>query len=589
MTRSSNHNKLKKIGLFFVAAAVALSTDLFAAQIFQVTDFGAIPDDGQNDQKAIQLALNELSKTPGATLQFAPGTYHLDSSIAAEKDTATLLLRGGGDVVVDGTGAQMIIRNQRVGFLLIRECDGLTVRGFTIDFDPVPFALGRVTGVFPGEGSFVMETLSGYPRPDNAVFSGGKAWGYFIDPAVPGKLADGQNNVVFRESMTCVGGDLFRVQLGKDSGKLIRNLKPGTLATQLAREGQLFLAGDSSNLVFENITSYASASGHYVGSNVENIRVENCQALIKPGRYKGGNADGVHLQNVRGPIVVRGCTFEGISDDCVNLYQKPHYLLERRSSTEWRLSSLAEKYVPRTAAGTLRSGDTLQAYDSVTGVSFGRAKIKTFDPATGWAKLESGWNVPESSSGWKEIRIYADGFGSDFVIENNIFKDSRRYGIFLKGHRGVISGNRFIRLSSSAIYASNETGHEEGGFCGDVRIENNVIEDCGFESNFFSNEALGMITFQALKKPFVPVELKDLHRNITVSGNAIRGCPRGLMINCVAGLKIEDNSFEAMAAGRISGTFPAELKACTDVVEQRNNFIRPAELNSVVNSGTVDK
>ena len=96
MTRSSNHNKLKKIGLFFVATAVALSTDLFAAQIFQVTDFGAIPDDGQNDQKAIQLALNELSKTPGATLQFAPGTYHLDSSIAAEKDTATLLLRGGG-------------------------------------------------------------------------------------------------------------------------------------------------------------------------------------------------------------------------------------------------------------------------------------------------------------------------------------------------------------------------------------------------------------------------------------------------------------------------------------------------------------
>lgn len=568
------YDTIKRIGLAGVfAAAVFLAADLCAAPVLQVTDFGAVPDDGLNDQPAIQRALDELAKTPGATLQFAPGAYCLDTAAnTAEKDTATLLLRGAKDAVLDGTGVQMIVRNQRVGFLRIRGCNGLTVKGFTIDYDPVPFAMGRVTEVLPGEDAFIMETLPGYPRPDDVIFSGGASWGYFIDPKVPGKLADGQDNVVFRESMTCVTGDLFRVQLGKGGGSAIRNLLPGTLATQLAREGELFLSGDSFNLVFENITSYASASGHYVASNVENIRVENCRALIKPGRYKGGNADGVHLQNVRGPIVVRGCTFEGISDDCVNLYQKPHYLLESRNSTEWRISSLPDKYAPRAAAGTLRAGDTLHAYDPVKGVGYGRVKVKSFDPATGWAELESGWDMPEASQDWKDLRIYSDGFGSDFVIENNIFKDSRRYGIFLKSHRGRVSGNRFIRLSSSAIYAANDTGHEEGGFCGDLLIENNRIEDCGFERNFFSNQELGMMTFQALKKPFVPVEVKDLHRNITITGNTIRGCPRGLMLNCIAGLKIENNTFEPAAGGRNSGKFPVELKACTDVVEQQNSL-----------------
>jgi hypothetical protein len=561
---------------FAVTASLALcfAARFVSAAEFDAASFGAVPGDGKDDRPALQAALSKAAASAGSRLRIRPGVYHLDSAHPDKKEDAVLFLSKAKDLVIDGKGAEMIVRCAPVGFLRAMECDGLTVRGLTVDYDPTPFLVGEVLEVFPDEDAFAMRLLPGYPPADHPMFSGPGQWGYFLDPKVPGRLLDGMPNVVFREVMSVEGDGRVRVQLAKGAGGSIRSLRPGAFATQLARYNQFTLCHNSRRVRFEGITSYASTSGHFVASDVEDYRVENCRALIREGRHKGGNADGVHLQNVRGPIVIRGCTFDGISDDAVNLYQKPHYIIGRKGPTKWTFSSNPGAFAKRSGAGVFRVGDTLRAFDDTAGADYGSAKLVAYDPATGEGKLDAGWNVPEDPAAWAGICVYGDGFGSDFAIENNTFRHSRRYGLYFKSHRGRATGNRFVGLSSSAVFASNDTTHKEGGFCGGLVIADNEILDCGFEGNFLTNKTLGMITFEAIREPHRPIDLPALHRDITLRGNKIAGCPRGFVMANTEGLVIEGNTFTPAKDAAPPDEFPVTTRAC-DRVRAENNRVLP--------------
>ena len=60
-----------------------------AANVRQVRDFGAIPDDERDDTDAIQRALDALN--PGDTLVFAPGRYLMSRSLRVRREGVTLL------------------------------------------------------------------------------------------------------------------------------------------------------------------------------------------------------------------------------------------------------------------------------------------------------------------------------------------------------------------------------------------------------------------------------------------------------------------------------------------------------------------
>lgn len=526
-----------------VAAAGVLPLAAYA-QLFSAADFGAAPNDGKDDRVAIQSAIDAaLHAGAGSCLVVPPGTYDL-GGYSADNGSQMLTINGAHNFELSAEGAEFIIRNPQCGLIRITDSDGVILRAFSVDYDPLPFTVGRVTSVMPTEDAFVMRSLPGYPEPDDPVFSV-SSFGYFLDGDVPGRLLAGEDNVLFRTVMTHMKDGLYRIQLEAGSGFKLKNIKSGTLATQLARcdSTRIVALSNASHVLLEQITVYASAGGFCVGANLEEIRIENCQVLVRQGRLKGCNADGIHLQNARGPIVIRGNLIEGISDDCVNLYQKPHSISARKSPLEWTLSSVSGQQAERPGPGALRAGDLLHAYDGQHGVDYGRARLKTYNLATGVAVLETPWNIPDNSEVWKDVAVYSDGFGSDFTIENNTFQNSRRFGLYLKSCRGIVRNNRFTGLSSSAIYASNDVQYEEGGFCSDLLIESNEISNCGFDGNFLSNSRLGTITFEATKAPYRPAELHGLHRNITLRGNRITGCSRGFNLSGISGLDIEGSTF----------------------------------------------
>src|SRR5690606_27176374 len=83
-----------------------------------------------------------------------PGEHRLDAPIR---------LRGLSGFTLDGPGATLVFTTLRDGGLLITDCAELTLRGFTIDFDPLPFTQGTVASVDAEKREVIFELHDGYP------------------------------------------------------------------------------------------------------------------------------------------------------------------------------------------------------------------------------------------------------------------------------------------------------------------------------------------------------------------------------------------------------------------------------------------
>lgn len=560
---------------YITLACLALANLCPAAaepRLINVTDFGAIPNDGQDDRPALQQALDAARSHEGTVVLHVPaGIYHLD--LERKKANAyALIIRDTDGLTIEAEGAEFVVRSPISGFMRMTNSSNITLRGFTVDYDPLPFALGRVVENLPAENAFIIEPVAGYPEPDHWQFSDANGWGYFLDPdpRTPGKLAADLPNVVFERAMIRLPYGNFRIEFNQGVGRRLRGMQPGTLFTRIVKINQLFIADACSNLHFKNITSYASPSGHYVGNNSENVTIINCRALVREGRMKGGNADGIHFQNTRGPIIVRDSIIDGISDDGLNLYQKPHFVIERRGDREFRISARPQTFLGRPGAGAFSVGDRLHAFDDYSGECHGFAVIAEMDRASGWATMVADWDFPTDPEAWKTIGLYNDRFASDVEITGNTFSNSRRFGVYLKSHRAVVRQNSFINLSASGIVAMNDTGHSEGGFSHTVRIENNLIRNCGFSENFANNPHWHSISIFAQVKPHRLIDTPDLHTNFRIMGNRIIDSPRGMFLQSIDGLQVRNNRFQPAAGQPVPDAFPLEINASSNVVEENN-------------------
>ena len=52
---------------------------------------------------------------------------------------------------------------------MIQHCTNLTIRGLTIDYDPLPFTQGRIVKMSADKKVHEIELFDGYPRTDTII------------------------------------------------------------------------------------------------------------------------------------------------------------------------------------------------------------------------------------------------------------------------------------------------------------------------------------------------------------------------------------------------------------------------------------
>jgi hypothetical protein len=503
-------------------------TNMEIRTTLRVADFGAIPDDGHNDYPAVVAALDAAKKAPGPVqISFNPGVYHFasDTDKLTKKDGA-LPLFGLKDLVIEGNEAEIVINRAHMCFVYAQGCTNIIVRNFTVDYDPLPFTQGTIVGLDSSTASFTLELDEGFPDPTLPPFStpGFASFGMAKDPSGSGRMkADCPDHFMITRRVKL---DDRKVQLYVQNAAQLKPLERGDRFAINCRAGSICGAFQTENITLENVMAYAVPDCFAVGAELSQLNLLRCKAKLKEGRLIVSGADGIHVQSARVGPWIEGCEFEGLSDDCLNLYTIPNYVLEQTAPDRMKLS-FQER---------VRQGDQLLFFNPrkgevikiVTAQSVNADGVTLSEPVEGlMIRPEDGHKLQPpigsyADKGWKELdHIYnLNTCGNYFVIRNNYFHDGRRFGLFIKASNGLIESNRIERLSGVALSIFNIPHHPEGFWTRNVIINGNRFTNCGDENYKLPIDMRGYYwQWEEISWPF--------HRNIFFTNNQVEGtqCP----------------------------------------------------------------
>jgi hypothetical protein len=459
---------------------------------------------------------------------------------------AAVLLQNCTNLVIDGHDAELLIHRQDVSAFWAVSSTNLIVRNFSVDYDPLPFSQGTVQSVNAADGSFIFALQTGFPAPDDPFFSTYDSWGMLKDPMYPGRLKTNCPSFFYYRDVSFIESNVYRISLA--TAAQISNFSTGAVFVINRRSGSIARYQTSENITFDHLTAYASPSALFVGAQTSLLNVLNCRAVLKGDRLITSGADGVHCQAARIGPWVENCDFEGLSDDCLNIYGLPTYILSQDSSTQLTVR----------AQSPIQSGDRLVFFNpnegriiaDTTAASVSGNVLTLTDPITETLNIAPSGTVYDAS-GWRIYdHIYnEDAVGNYFVYRNNVMHDGRRYGMFIKAGSGLIESNRFEGLSSQGMCIANTPTWPEGLWAQNLIIRGNTVSECGYGDN----SPCVLIASKKLNSAGTgeAYSTSPMQKNIYLLNNEFSAFSgRALIVSGVDGLTAAGNEF---SSGSVSG------------------------------------
>ena len=534
--------------------------DVATAEEVNVCDFGAIPNDDGNDWEAIQQAFDYVQRKEGnVRLIFTPGKYRIEPTTASNR-THCFSLSGAQNFVVDFRLAELVICDPTIGLLNLKNCRHGVVCHAVVDYDPLPFTQGTIVSPNGGEGYLIYRINEDFPELDaEHLLQAPTCWATVKDPSDPRMLKPRARNLIpFRE----VGGKRWeKLADGTYRINVVPNyyaLQAGDPMVVIGRYNgrPTFTVADCERVTFDGNTLYAGPAGGHGISRSPEVAIINTRIQYREGRLLSQNADCVHANASKIGPWIESCVFEGQCDDAVNLKTQMLKILQAVSADTYLLSD-----EPQLA-------DVLWLFNPRDGELLGQARMLSVVSALGGClvKLDKSFSslrVGETADCDMFFNDYCSN--ESFVIRNNIFRNSRRYGLLIQATHGKIENNEFSGLSSSGIVMQNNAGWPEGFVPYQVAVSGNLIHDCGFEYTYVE-EALSPIVIRTntyieqTTAGYQPPKWKGV-RDIVIDNNIVRtNSEFGVSVSNAAGLRFANNRIEC------AGTEPFAIERCEDVV-----------------------
>lgn len=507
----------------------------------------------------LQNFINRQISAGEKTIIVPPGDYRV-----IPQNRVHLKLSRLTDVTLIMDGVEMVCTEttQAVG---IENCTNLTIRGLTIDYDPLPFTQGSIIEISPDRKSHIIQVDKGYPDASlaqvskHAVFSS------------DGMLKYGN---YYQFKLETLAGNRLKIsglEHTKDGGEQVGDqvvvgarYAPGGFSPHA-----VFCTGSKST-VLENITLYASPmfgffETHCDGSVYRNCRIDRrspeTDLAKRAPRLRSLNADAYHSKFARKGPQLLNCTAQWQGDDCVNICGAYHLVTEVDGDT---LRVLAKQDMD------IESGDPVELI-TVDGQRVSDAKVLSV------TSLGSVSGEEKERLGGLKLLTHTRGFltkayaikldrsvdlpfgsvigsmnrmGNGFAIKNCTFGNNRSRGILVKASNGEISGNRIEKCFMQAIKIAPEYQWLESGASCNLVISNNIVVDSGMEA--VQVHAFGEY---------------PVHENIQISGNTIRSdfIP-AIYIGGLAGGVVQNNLVERADGSKSDATIV--LEHCTHVTVQ---------------------
>lgn len=530
---------------------------------------GAAPDPPANLQALIDAAVAEGR----AQLVLPPGTYRLAPS--AER-RPHLLLRSARGLTIVADGVTVVCTEPEQAFKM-EGCEDVTVRGLTIDYDPLLYTQGVIVAVDPARHWFEVRLDAGYPDSAGAT---GRAIIY-----EPGTLRVKPDTwtrygAVLSQRDADGGGRIVRV----DDGRAIQDaVAVGDLVsvTRPTRTPHAVLLERCGGVTVQDVTVHGSTSFGFFESNAtRQNRYTGCRVVPGPPppgatapRLLTSNADAFHSKHAKVGPIVEECFFQRQGDDGIAINGDFGVVLAREAAggrqraADDGAAGGAGLIVTTRREPLFAPGDRLRGI-SRAGQVLPDAKVLVIEPveraggepvrsivAAHYPNLRRAENQftqayrvrLDRALPLKEGDLFScpDRNGSGFVVRNNRIENHRARGILVKASNGLIENNVIDGSSMAGIVLCPEPDYWlEADFSKDVVIRANTVRNTGYAARHANNLQAGAIAVVAVgAEPGKPWPAGG-HRNVRIEDNRIeRAVGANLVVTSASDVIIRGNRF----------------------------------------------
>ena len=503
---------------------------------FPVDAYGAHPGDACDDGPAIREAIRAATAAgPGSTVLFSPGRYMVDVSTTASHH---LTIQGANGLCLGGDGTELVFRNPAAGGFRFSDSEHCVIRDLTLDYEPVPFTQGAIVEVSRSADSFTIQIDDGYPSLDEPWFqTAPNRWGSVRERETR-MIKPSAMDHVFLESWRQVEEGLYKLLPQAEYKAVLNQVEVGDAFVYVARQGGGAVdIVASHHITVENVCVYAAPTQAVTLYKADSVAIRGLRVAIRPGtdRLNSTNSDGIHCQQARVGPLVEHCSFEGMSDDGINIYTVPNIVQQK----------LSESKVICTAACALREGDLVEVWDPVRGRLRGISHISKLSGLRGLYVVTFEEPMPDIRAGadyrTADHLYNRNACGEGFVIRDNLFQNHRRHGIYIKSGHGLIEGNTIRNVSGFGIVVANEPDWPEGPMSRDITIRNNTIDNVGYPGSYGMHRDGAAIQIKANRLGFGLAEWRG-QREILLEGNRITRWPTlGIYVGGARDVTLRDN------------------------------------------------
>lgn len=510
-------------------------------KLFNLKDFGAIPDDGIDDSEAFTLALNKCRENPGSTLIIPPGSYDYKNAKAMEfeykgingqygEDVQGYFFKPKGEYVIAlDLDSLRDITIQADGVTLVQEgwyetvsitnALNINIKGLKLIHKRPPFTTGEVieststyfdmridTLKYPYLTDKITGRVHYYDVNKQRIYTGGRVQKKEL-------LADRQTIRIHTQTQPAIGDMcILRHCAHNRAGILIK---------------------ESKDILLEDVTIHSQPGMGIVGHRSENIVMKNLQVIPAVGTFTSTNTDATHFTSCKGKILFDACKFGGQGDDCTNVHNY-YWSVYKESGNDVRVT-VENADLHALSLDYPDVGDTLAlvSKDKLTPVEYYIAQ-----------------NVQTSVEDWKVIVTLdkpieynvEDYYMNNLTrrpsvdILNNTVRSHMARAFLIKTRDVRIAGNVVQSSSGSAIQLGAEAGWREGAPVENVLIENNWFIDCGYGHGRQRGSAISA-EVNGIRKT-----ADRLNKNIIIRNNVIQAVGEtAIYISDADGVEIRDN------------------------------------------------
>jgi hypothetical protein len=511
--------------------AVTLSTADF--NLVADPPVGRVTEEVANaNMAAIKAALAACREKKASTLLIPKGIYRFGTN-----DSVPLL--DLTDLTIDGQGSEFIFQKLHQGNAVITAYRDTRciLKNLIIDWDwtTIPLAsLCRVVATtadgtqadltFPDLTPVEVEKIKTSPW-QSMIPMEPDTFRMINRPRVSGApskfetVNDNTLRVTFKAAVQLTVGDTFCVR-------------------HMYYEMGAFRIGDISDFLFDNVTIYSMPGmGFFTLGDAHNWGFRNCRVVRRPGTRRpfATTADGFHVGLSQGNLLLDGCEFTQLGDDCINIHDNVYEGLLRVDDHTLTLVG------PSRFRIYAHAGDTIElrhADYSALGYSskVTAASIKGTELTVTLADPLPANVLPQT------IFINTKYNTSNVKIVNCRLHDTGGRGMLLGVRNATIENNTFDHVRGTAVQLETEivdTLWAEGYGAENIVIRNNVFDTTNTIAKFD-----GAIIYGAPRTPAGPTGY-PLFRDILIDSNRFINCPGpAVSLNTCKNITVSNNLIE---------------------------------------------